>query len=393
MPGTSIVAGRAGAGFPTTPGALQAAFGGDTNPNDLYGHQDGFVTRLSESGAIVWSTYLGGNDAAIIRDVALDGSGNVYPVLQHITGNQPHITPGAFATTRPGGEDMAVVKLTSGGQLVWGTYYGGSGFEGSGASIRIDRAGHPVVLGATTSTNLPVRNAHQAAKSGGSDLALARFTADGASLVFSTYLGGSADEGVETHHLAIGPGDTIYLTGVVRSSDFPTTPNAFQRAAGGGIDIGLARFSPTGQLLAASFFGGAATDGSEGIEIDGAGNVVFFGGTNSAGFSTPGALQPALNGTVSDAFVTRMSGDLARVLYLTYIGGRAVDFARAGVLAPSGQVILGGQAESSDYPVANAADSTFGGGGTDAMVSSLTLPGTPAPTLAPPAPLNLTIIR
>lgn len=390
--GNVYVAGRAGAGFPTTPGALQTAFGGDTNPNNLYGHQDGFITKLNEAGAVLWSTYVGGNDAAIIRDIALDESGNVYPVLQHVTGNQPHITPGAFAPGRPGGEDMVVAKLTAAGQLVWGSYYGGSAYEGQGASIRIDGAGQPVVLGITTSGNLPTRNAHQPARSGGEDFALAKFTADGSALVFSTYFGGSADEGVETHHLAISPQGSIYVAAIVRSSDFPTTANAYQRAAGGGIDVGLARFSAEGQLLASTFFGGSGTDGVQGVDIDGAGHLVFFGATTTANLRTQDAYQADLKGPV-DAYVVKMSAALDANLYLTYMGGQSSDQGRAGVVTPSGAVILGGETSSSDYPVAKAADSTFGGGGTDAMVTSLTLPGTRAPTLAPPVPLNLKIIR
>ena len=390
--GNIYVAGRAGAAFPTTGGALQPAFGGDTVPNDLYGQQDGFIAKLGPSGEVLWSTYFGGNDAGIIRDIAVDGSGNVYPVMQHLTGNQPHITPGAFRTTRPGGEDTLVAKLTSAGQLVWGSYYGGSALEGQGSSIRVDSNNQPVVLTITTSTNLPTRNAFQGARSGGNDFAIARFTADGAELVFSTYLGGSGDEGLETHHLEIGPQDTIYVAGAVRSANFPTTANAYQRTAGGGMDVGLAMFSPAGQLLASTFFGGAGTDGTQGIDIDAAGNVVFFGGTTTTTHNTDGAFQTALNGTAVDAYVVKMSADLRQNLYVTYFGGRAADEGRAGAVAASGAVIFGGQTTSSDYPVKDAHDSTYGGG-LDAVVTSLTLPGTPPAPVAPRTPRNLVILR
>jgi hypothetical protein len=394
--GNIYVAGRAGAGFPTTAGALQTAFGGDTDPNNLYGHQDGFVTKLNPSGAVLWSTYFGGNDPGIIRDIAVDASGNVYPVMQHVTGPQPHVTPGAFRTTLPGGEDMVVAKLTAAGQLVWGSYYGGSAYEGQGASIRVDSGNQPVVLAVTTSNNLPTRNAHQATRSGGNDFALAKFTADGSNLVFSTYLGGSADEGVETHHLEIGPQDVIYMAGVVRSSNFPTTPDAYQRVAGGGIDVGLATFTPSGQLTASSYFGGAGTDGVEGIALDAAGNVVFAGTTTTVTHTqqsvATGGFQTTLNGTLRDAYVVRMSADLRQNLYVSYLGGSAEDEGRAAAIAPDGSVIVGGQSESNNYPVQNAHDSTFGGG-VDGFITSLRLPGGPAPTPAPPTPRNLVIIR
>lgn len=390
--GNIYVAGRAGTGFPTTAGALQAAFGGDAVPNNLYGAQDGFITKLSPSGAVLWSTYFGGNDAGIIRDIAVDASGNVYPVMQHVTSNQPHVTAGTVRTSRPGGEEMVVAKLTADGQLVWGSYYGGSAYDGQGASIRVDSASQPVVLAVTTSTDLPTKNPYQSTKSGGFDFALAKFTADGSALIFSTYLGGSGDEGVETHHLAIGPQNTIYICGVVRSPDFPTTANAYQRVAGGGIDVGLATFSAAGQLLASSYFGGAGTDGVQGVDIDAAGNVVYFGATTTTTHKTQGAYQPALNGPV-DAYVVKMSPDLSQNLYVTYFGGRESDGGRAGVVAASGDVIFGGETASSDYPVRNAHDATFGGGGVDAFVTSLRLPGASVPTVPPAAPRNLVILR
>ena len=391
--GNIYVAGRAGDGFPTTAGALQPAFGGDTVPVSLYGRQDGFITKLDSSGSVLWSTYFGAADMAIIRDIAVDPAGNVYPVLQGATTSLPHVTAGAFRTTLLGGQDMVVAKLTTHGQLVWGTYYGGSGLDGVGASIRVDSSGHPVVLGVTTSNDLLIRNAYQGKNAGGNDFALAKFTPDGSALVFGTYLGGSGDEGVETHHLALGRGDTIYLTGIVRSGDFPTTPDAYQRSAGGGIDVGLASFSPNGELLASSFFGGAGTDGVQGVDVDAAGNVVYFGATTTSTFNTEGAYQTSLNGSAADAYVVKLSPDLSQSLYVTYFGGRAADQGRAGAVARAGTVIFGGQTASGDYPVKDAHDASYGGGGSDAIVTSLTLPGTPTQTPPPPTPRNLVIIR
>lgn len=391
--GNIYVAGRAGAGFPTTAGALQPAFGGDTVPNTLYGRQDGFITKLDQSGSVLWSTYFGAADMAIIRDIAVDGAGNVYPVLQGVTTTVPHVTAGAFRTTLLGGQDMVVAKISTHGQLVWGSYYGGSGLDGVGSSIRVDSSGHPIVLGATTSRDLLIRNAHQTTHAGGNDFALAKFAVDGSGLVFGTYLGGSGDDGVETHHLAIGRGDTIFLAANVRSGDFPTTPNAYRRTAGGGVDAGLASFSPSGKLLASSFFGGAGADAVEGVDVDAAGNVVVFGATTTSTLNTEGAYQASLNGSAADAYVLKLSPDLSRILYFTYFGGRAADQGRAGAVAASGTVIFGGQTASGDYPVKDAHDASYGGGGSDAIVTSLTLPGTPIPTPPPPTPRNLVIIR
>ena len=96
--GYVYVGGRAGDGFPTTEGAIQPNFGGDSDINRAYGPQDGFIAKLSPSGKqLIWATYFGGNDGSFFRDIDIDSQGNVYGAMTRVSSPNPHITPGALS--------------------------------------------------------------------------------------------------------------------------------------------------------------------------------------------------------------------------------------------------------------------------------------------------------
>src|SRR6185369_14505850 len=100
------LAGRAGAGFPTTAGVLQPSFAGDVAPNTLYGAQDGFIAKLSlDGGSLLWSTYIGSDGKDFCRDLAIDSVGNCYVAMSDVNRPTPHATSGAFQTTIAGGYD------------------------------------------------------------------------------------------------------------------------------------------------------------------------------------------------------------------------------------------------------------------------------------------------
>ena len=215
--------------FPTTVGSFQPAFGG--------GSLDGFLTKLDPTGsALVYSTYLGGSGLDAGEGIAVDAAGNAYVVGNTDSTNFP-TTSGAFQLTFGGGvQDVFVTKLNpTGSALFYSTYLGGSAFDES-FGIALDAVGNAYVTGDTDSTNFPTVNAVQSVPAGGFDIFVTKLNPTGTGLVYSTYLGGSGTDGTGFNSIALDtlPNPNAYVTGFTDSTNFPTTPRAFQATYGGG---------------------------------------------------------------------------------------------------------------------------------------------------------------
>jgi len=195
---------------------------------------DASVAKLNSTGsAFVYIYRLGGSSDDIGIQIAVDGSGNAYVTGQTDSADFP-TTSGAFQKTFGGGIDAFVTELNAAGSaLVYSTYLGGSGIEGwvgrPNGGIAVDSSGRIYVTGTTTSTNFPTKNALQATYGGGdSDAFVAELDPSqvgAASLVYSTYLGGS-DQDVG-YGIAVDGSGNAYVTGFTYSANFPTK-NAFQ---------------------------------------------------------------------------------------------------------------------------------------------------------------------
>jgi hypothetical protein len=370
------VAGRAGDLLPTTPGAFQTAFGGDNDINLEYGRQDGFIAKFSPTGALIWATYVGGPDRAFIRDIAVDSARNVYAILPNVTSNHSYITANAFQPHRGGANDMMLVKLSADGKnVLYASYYGGSGDDGGGPSIKLDSAGNIFVLGVTNSLNLPVSaHAYQKTNAGGADFALAKIAPSG-SLVFSTYFGGSGNEDCETHNLALDSSGNAFISGETNSTNLPVTAGAFMNHAGGSFDSSVSKISSDGsRLLASTYVGGSGIDHSQGIEVDAIGNVYLSMTTGSLNFLvTANALYPRFSTFNEWAFV-KLSADLQKLLYATAIPANG-NLEQARCIAVRGStVVVGGMTNATDFPVIKAYQSAPGGGLDGAVVELLGIP-------------------
>jgi hypothetical protein len=200
-----------------------------------------------------------------------------------------------------------------GSALVYSTYLGGSGDEFGdpdfGLGIAVDAAGNAYVTGSTASLDFPTANAVQPALGGDPPLSnafVAKLTADGSVLVYSTYLGGSVYD--QANGIAVDTAGNAYVTGQTASPDFPTA-NPLQPALGdpNATTAFVAKFSADGSALVYStYLGGSGGDYGGGIALDAAGNVYVIGETSSADFPTANALQPALKGGLN-AFVVKIS--------------------------------------------------------------------------------------
>jgi hypothetical protein len=226
--------------FPTTAGAFQ------TTLNSQYGNV--FVTELANGQggvrSLAYSTYLGGSSAIIVGDVGsgvgLDSTGKVYVGGDTTSADFP-VTSGAFQTTNsPAGKAfVAAFDPTQSGvqSLVYSTLLGGTnGSEGEVANaLTVDSNGHAFVVGSTSSSDFPTTSdAFQSSIRNSSwDAFLAEVDPTGASLLYSTYFGGTCADGDLGNGVAIDLAGNSYLAGATCSSDFPITSGAYQSTLAG----------------------------------------------------------------------------------------------------------------------------------------------------------------
>jgi uncharacterized repeat protein (TIGR01451 family) len=363
--GYVYVAGRAGPGFPVK-NAFQSTFQGADQ--GIYGWQNAFVAKLMPDGSdVVWASYVG--TGYMCRDLAIDADGDVYVPLTYLGATNPALPPAgwfqnAYQSTVKGGSEFGVAKIKGdGSQVLWATWLGGSGNDSDAGSIRVAADGHVYVAFNTRSNDLPnIAGVWDQTYNLGADYYIARFTPDGSDLVFGTYLGGSGDEWVNTHNLALDRQGNSYVSTATNSSGFPTTPGAFQTASGGSVDITVSKFSPTGALIASTFIGGNGIDNPDGMYVDASGNVYVSGQTSSTDFPVTSRAYQTSNHGSDDAILLRLSADFSQLLYSTYIGGGAYDNGRSGYMDSYGSLYLAGSSDGAGWPTKNAYQDSFAGG-------------------------------
>ncbi len=202
-----------------------------------------------------------------------------------------------------------------------------------------------------------------------------KVNAAGNALVYSTYLGGSARDACED--LAIDSSGNAYATGDTESTNFPTA-NAFQGTNGGTTlaqDAFVTKLNAAGNALVFStYLGGTGGEIGFGIAVDSTGNVYVAGATASNNtFPTANAIQCARAGG-ADVTVTKLNAAGNALIYSTYLGGSDGDEARGVAIDSSGNAYVAGFTRSTDFPTANAIQSTFGGTsppGGDAFVTKI----------------------
>jgi hypothetical protein len=212
---------------------------------------------------------------------------------------------------------------------------------------------------------------------GGRDVYTAIFDANLSQLKMGTRYGASGQDGAAgKRSIVVAANGDFYFGGFTRSSDFHVTPGAAQPTplpvAPGKARTFIAKMSPTGALIASTFIGT-----TEGISLDASGNVYFTSQTNLPNFPlTSNAYQTKLKG-IFDAVIVNFSSDLQSFLYATYIGGSGIDGGRMSIVDPrNGTLYIAGQTDSSDYPIQNAFQDSYGGD-IDAFVTQFVMPPSP----------------
>ncbi len=260
---------------------------------------------------------------------------------------------GAYDTTQPLVIDPA---------LVYSTYLGGSG-DDPGSSIAIDSSNNIYLAGTTNSTNFPTQSPAFPNKAGLSDIFVTKIAANGGSVVYSTYIGGSGLDRADG--IAIDSSGSAYVVGRVDSSsiNFPTTPGVIGPTYRGGDFDGVAfKLNPQGNGLAYSTYIGAEdNDSTEGVTVDSNGSAYLTGGTKSLGFPVTGAgFQTSRSGD-TDAYLMRLNSTATGLMYSTYVGGSGTDRGSGVAIDANGNAYVAGYTSAPDFPTEEAFQNSFGG--------------------------------
>ena len=353
--------------FPTTPSAF------DTSIDDW----DTFVTKLNASGSgLEYSTFLGGTSGDCGYSIAVDSSGCAYVTGETGSSDFP-TTPGAFDTSFDGGSyDAFATKLnTSGSGLEYSTFLGGT-TDDYGCNIAIDSSGCAYVTGLTSSSDFPTTPGafDTSFDIYYSDAFVTKLNISGSGLEYSTFLGGTSyDSG---YNIAVDLSGCAYVTGETASSDFPTTPGAFDTSYGGSRVAFATKLNASGSGLEYStFLGGTSDQLVSSIAVDSSGCAYVTGLTSSSDFpTTPEAFDTSLNGS-SDAFATKLNASGSGLEYSTFLGGTSDDYGRSITVDSSGCAYVTGYTASSDFPTTPGAFDTSLNGSSDAFATKLNTSG------------------
>ena len=311
--------------------------------NPLGGGNDALLAKVSPSGTVLWSLYLGGSgddgkDSQGHNDcvyVAVDASGNAY-----VTGTTRSSDFAGASGSYSGGTDCFVAKVSSDGLLQWASYFGGSGDDQVGGIV-VNSAGRAVIAGVTSSAGLAA--ATNAYSGGATDAFVAEFDASGA-VQWVTYLGGSGDDGGDLGGLpagvALDSDGTVVMTGFTYSTDLAEALNTYS----GDGDGFVSKINASGNILWSVYLSGSASGLTGGVDVavDRRHNVFVVGAT---GFTT-------IEDSGVDGLVAKISP--AGVLdWMVNVGGSANDLALSVALDSAGHVWIGGGTWSSDFPAAN----------------------------------------
>ena len=283
------------ADFPTTVNAYDKS---------LNGGRDAFALRVNSTGkSLVFSTFFGGSGEEQGLGIILDAASNVFITGTTTSANLP-TTVGAYDRSLGGPQDVFVSRFNAQGNgLVFSTYLGSSGLDGTLGGIAVDSGGNVYLTGFTESNRYPITaGAWDSAFSGSNEAFLTKLNPAGAALVYSTFLGGSNQEFGRSVGVDVS-GEAV-VTGTTKSANWPVTRDAYDQTHNGDQDIFLTWLDPAGRgLLYSTFIGGSGADRtSGGLALDVYGNAFVIGSTGSPNFPrTAGAFDRTYAGARDDA--------------------------------------------------------------------------------------------
>ena len=319
------------------------------------------LLKLSADGStLLWSATFGDMR---VRQIVVDSAGNAY-----MQGTCPYNRSGAvfvcptvnpLTSGRPqsqGDVGAYVLKVSPSGSLLFSTSMGGVGSVTPGG-IGIDAVGNIYATAWDVYGGFPLTRPPYATPGGGGTF-LTVVEAIAADLSRFLYVVEFQTGSLDPRGLAVDRAGAAYVTGIAGTTDFPTTPGAFQPTTGGARGAGVvAKLAPDGALAYATYFGNESTR-PRAIAVDGDGNA-YITGTAGVGLPTLKAMQPALAGG-TDAFVARLDPTGSTLIFSTYLGGGGDDAATALGLDASANIYVAGTTRSTDFPQKNPLSAQFG---------------------------------
>ncbi len=361
----------------------------------LTGEVDGFITKFNVDGtALVYSTYIGGNTedrpagiavtkdgkACITGDTGAGGGEgiNTFPVT-------PNRLLGTDGSDKRGRDAFVVVLNAAGDDLVYSSFFGGSGTAAhpfsnldTGDAIAVDSAGNVYITGLADSFNLPTKNAFQfikgsSALSGGgdADAYIAKFNPQAstgpASLLYSSYLGGR--DGENGNGIAVDKFNVAYVVGSTFSNNFPTkSPSSlppFQKNNPGRSTTSafIAKINPAqsgnSSLIYSTYLGGSDREIANAVAVDAQQRAYITGFTDSADFPLKNPFDNTFANNDPDenaeGFVVKMNADGTALFYSSFLGGDGPDEGNGIAVDAQGNAYVAGETESeTGFPILNA---------------------------------------
>ena len=351
-----------------------------------------------------------GTDPGIIRmsfqgaqSQTIDGAGNLVlhtgggdlveqaPVLYQLIDGARQSVCGNYVVDANGHVGFSVGSYDASKPLVidptlsYSTFLGGSDDE-DGSGIAFDPNGNAYITGYTASTDFPTQGELQptsgsGTKSGieGYDAFVTKINAAGTGIDYSTYIGGNDQD--EAVGIAVDSDGNAYITGITRSTDFPTA-HALQSTYAGtddpqffGGDAFVTKLNSTGSgLVFSTYLGAGGAETGFAIAVDANHDVYTVGRTDSVDFPVTSAAQSAVGGE-GDAYAVKLKGDGSALIYSTYLGGSNDDQAIGVALDGQGDAFVTGNTSSNDFPVTTGSFQSIYNGGSDAFVTKLSPSG------------------
>src|SRR5437867_715938 len=347
------------------------------------------ITPLGEVRDSPPVSYQGGGEAVDCRFAARGAGSYGFACEGRDTSKPLTIDPLVYSTFLGGSDDAFFGYQRNQQTGEWEPVTCGQGDRG--VSIDVDGAGNAYVLGSTCSTNFPVTSGafnttyweywdptwQQYFTGDPQQLFIAKLNPSGSAPVYSTFLAGRGYQ--FGWSLAVDEGGSAYLAGETNSTDFPTTPGAFDRTFNSYYgplldfpDVFIAKLNPTGSDLAYStFVGGGGWDWPYALAVDSAGNAYVTGDTNSADFpTTPGSYRAAFRPPM-DTFVVKLNATGRTLAYSTFLGGSGWENAFGVTVDRAGYAFVTGQTNSTDFPTTPGALRQVLMGRADASVTKL----------------------
>lgn len=304
---------------------------------------------------VSFSSYIGGSQDELsetgfilpIIDVTLDNSDN--PIIVARTSSTDFPIKNAIQNSSGGEVDVVLIKFSSEGELLFSTYFGGSG-DDWGTGVRVDSENNIIITGTTASTDFPTKNPLYSPTGVDTDLDcfVAKFSSDGQELLFSTFYGGSLLDW--SYGVALDSEDNIAITGSTYSTDLPLNHSFDSSHSSGGVDAFITMFNSEGDsLLFSSYYGGSGHDWGYGLGFDSTNNLVISGGISSTELTfSENNIQDEVAGSF-DILVLKINSDYSLNFSLC-VGGKGEDWGNGLVINSQDNIIFTGKTSSDKYP-------------------------------------------